>query len=69
MFEELSFLHPLRGYQKEIIDLAHEKLSLGERELNIVAPPGAGKTIIGLQLICDLKIKTLVLCPSTTMKN
>lgn len=69
MFEELSFLHPLRGYQKEIIDLAHEKLALGERELNIVAPPGAGKTIIGLQLICDLKIKTLVLCPSTTIQN
>lgn len=69
MFEELSFLHPLRGYQKEIIDLAHQKLALGERELNIVAPPGAGKTIIGLQLICDLKIKTLVLCPNTTIQN
>ncbi len=69
MFEELSFLHPLRGYQQEIIELAHQKLGAGERELNIVAPPGAGKTIIGLQLICDLKIKTLVLCPNTTIQN
>ncbi|MDX2105970.1 MAG: DEAD/DEAH box helicase family protein [Candidatus Melainabacteria bacterium] len=69
MFDELSFLHPLRGYQKEIIELAHQKLNAGERELNIVAPPGAGKTIIGLQLICDLKIKTLVLCPNTTIQN
>jgi len=69
MFDELSFLHPLRGYQKEIIELAHQKIGAGERELNIVAPPGAGKTIIGLQLICDLKIKTLVLCPNTTIQN
>ncbi|MCW5821270.1 MAG: DEAD/DEAH box helicase family protein [Cyanobacteria bacterium TGS_CYA1] len=69
MFDELSFLHPLRGYQEEIIELAHQKLNAGERELNIVAPPGAGKTIIGLQLICDFKIKTLVLCPNTTIQN
>lgn len=68
-FDQLRFLHPLRGYQKEIIELVHTKLAQGERELNIVAPPGAGKTIIGLQLICDLKIKTLVLCPNTTIQN
>ena len=68
-FDQLRFLHPLRGYQKEIIELVHTKIADGERELNIVAPPGAGKTIIGLQLICDLKIRTLVLCPNTTIQN
>ena len=70
---ELRFQYPLRRYQQEIIELVNIKLERGERELHIVAPPGAGKTIIGLQIIsqlnCKLDCPSLVLCPNTTIQS
>lgn len=66
--EGLRFGHPFRKYQQEIIELVKIKLEKGERQLHIVAPPGAGKTIIGLQLITELKVPALVVCPTTTIQ-
>ncbi|HEY9791003.1 MAG TPA: DEAD/DEAH box helicase family protein, partial [Candidatus Obscuribacterales bacterium] len=66
--EPLRFRYPFRGYQKEIIELVKLKLERGERQLHIVAPPGAGKTIIGLQLITEFKQPALVVCPTTTIQ-
>lgn len=66
---ELSFRYPLRKYQKEILELVNIKLERGERELHIVAPPGAGKTIMGLQIISQLKCNSLILCPNTTIQS
>lgn len=66
---ELSFRYPLRRYQKEILELVKIKMERGERELHIVAPPGAGKTIIGLQLISTLKVPALILAPNTTIQS
>jgi superfamily II DNA or RNA helicase len=60
---------PLRKYQQDIIDLCNTKLASGERELHIVAPPGSGKTIIGLQIVSQFKCPTLVLCPNTTIQS
>ncbi len=65
----LQFRYPLRRYQKEIIELVNLKLERGEKELHIVAPPGAGKTIIGLQIISQFKCNSLVLCPNTTIQS
>lgn len=67
--EQLEFRYPLRRYQKEIIELVNLKLERGERELHIVAPPGAGKTIMGLQIISQLKCNSLILCPNTTIQS
>ncbi len=66
---QLCFRYPLRRYQKEIIELVNLKLERGEKELHIVAPPGAGKTIIGLQIISQFKCNSLVLCPNTTIQS
>ncbi len=66
---ELSFRHPLRRYQQEILELVKIKMERGERQLHIVAPPGAGKTIIGLQLISTLKVPALILAPNTTIQS
>src|SRR5271170_121116 len=66
---QLSFRYPLRRYQKEIIELVNLKLERGERELHIVAPPGAGKTILGLQIISQFKCNSLILCPNTTIQS
>lgn len=67
--ENLRFRHPLRRYQQEIIELTNIKLERGERQIHIVAPPGAGKTIIGLQLSAQLKQNTLIISPTTTIQS
>ncbi|MBA3859714.1 MAG: hypothetical protein C0507_22635 [Cyanobacteria bacterium PR.3.49] len=66
---ELCFCYPLRRYQQEILELVKIKMERGERQLHIVAPPGAGKTIIGLQLISTLKVPALILAPNTTIQS
>ncbi len=69
LLTELNFRYPLRKYQTEILDLVHRKIKDGEREIHIVAPPGAGKTIIGLQLISTFKCASLILSPNTTIQS
>lgn len=66
--EGMCFRFPLRRYQQEILELVKLKIERGERQLHLVAPPGAGKTIIGLQLITQLKHNALVVCPTTTIQ-
>ncbi len=67
-FEGMQFRFPLRKYQQEILELTRRKLERGERALHIVAPPGAGKTIIGLQIVCELKEPALIISPTTTIQ-
>ncbi|HEY9731297.1 MAG TPA: DEAD/DEAH box helicase family protein [Drouetiella sp.] len=69
LLAELNFRFPLRKYQKEILDLVHKKIEDGEQEIHIVAPPGSGKTIIGLQLISTFKCPSLILSPNTTIQS
>ena len=59
----------MRGYQKEILDLVSNKFNSGAKEIHIVAPPGAGKTIIGLQILTQLKKPGLILSPNTTIQS
>lgn len=70
---DLQFRYPLRRYQREILDLVKTKLAAGDRQLHIVAPPGAGKTIIGLQIIAELNKEGncpgLILSPNTTIQS
>lgn len=69
LFEAMHFQFPLRKYQSEILDLVQTKLANGEKQLHIVAPPGAGKTIIGLQIISMFKQNSLILSPNTTIQS
>lgn len=65
----MQFQFPLRRYQTEILGLVDQKLAKGENRMHIVAPPGAGKTILGLQIISQFKRPSLVLCPNTTIQS
>lgn len=49
MFEAIEFNGTFRSYQQEILDRADEYLA--DKKINIVAAPGSGKTILGLELI------------------
>lgn len=65
-FEKVSFRGSFRSYQQSIIDESSAYLDDGK--INIVAAPGSGKTVLGLELIRKLGLNALVLSPTVTIK-
>lgn len=63
----IAFKHPWRSYQQRILDqLDH---FLRNRHLHLVAPPGSGKTVLGLEIMVRLNEPTLILAPTLTIKT
>ncbi len=67
MFENLYFHGKFRTYQQKILDDANQYLRDGR--IHIVAAPGSGKTILGLELIRRLHAPCIILSPTTTIRN
>ncbi|WP_019949087.1 DEAD/DEAH box helicase family protein [Hymenobacter aerophilus] len=63
----VQFKYPWRGYQQRILDelSAH----LANDHLHVVAPPGSGKTVLGLEVLCRLGQPALVLAPTLTIRD
>lgn len=57
----------LRAFQQRIID--NSDLFLKDDHMHIVAPPGSGKTIIGVEMIKKVNQPTLILVPTLILKN
>lgn len=66
-FDNIKFKGTFRIYQQRILDNAGKYLR--DKKLNIVAAPGSGKTILGLEFICRLKAPCLILSPTTTIRE
>jgi superfamily II DNA or RNA helicase len=66
MFSSLSFRYPFRKYQRMI--LAEMEVGQEDRRYHIVAPPGSGKTIVGLELIRRFDAPAIVFAPTTTIQ-
>ena len=64
---DLRFIHPWRAYQQRVLDDLAEHTT--DDHLHVVAAPGAGKTVLGLEVVRRLNRKTLVLAPSLTVRN
>lgn len=47
-FPRVKFRGKLRPAQKDAVRVIHKQIKRGERRRHIVAPPGAGKTVLGL---------------------
>ncbi|MGZ9586706.1 DEAD/DEAH box helicase family protein [Paenibacillus marinisediminis] len=63
----ISFRHSWRSYQKRILDeLDHH---LDNRHLHLVAPPGSGKTVLGLEVMLRVNGPTFIVAPTLTIKN
>ena len=63
----LRFQHPWRSYQQRVLDtLEHH---LGDRKLHVVAAPGAGKTVLGLEVMRRLGARTVILAPSIVIRD
>ena len=67
MFENLKFEGTWRSYQQKVLDNLQRHLS--DKKLHIVAAPGAGKTILGLEVIRRIGKACLILAPTITIKN
>tara|TARA_X000001036_G_scaffold30391_3_gene25015 strand:- start:14485 stop:17268 length:2784 start_codon:yes stop_codon:yes gene_type:complete len=68
-FGEIRFSGTLRPSQSAASDIIKKQLSQGEKQLHIVAPPGSGKTILGLYVWSDLvRRPALVLSPNSAIQ-
>lgn len=67
LFQDLKFIFSWRNYQQRFLDAISDHLT--DNHLHVIAPPGSGKTILGLELTKRLGKKTLVLTPTLTIRN
>lgn len=65
-FEGITFQGTFRPYQQRVLDNSKEYLK--NNKIHIVAAPGSGKTILGLELIRRLGSPCLVLSPTNTIR-
>lgn len=63
----LAFKYPWRSYQKKVLDQLESHLR--DNKLHVVAPPGSGKTVLGLEVMIRLNQPTLILAPTLAVKN
>ncbi|MBA6151836.1 DEAD/DEAH box helicase family protein [Gelidibacter maritimus] len=66
-FRDLQFVFTWRNYQQILLENFERHLS--DRHFHVVAPPGSGKTILGIEIIRKIGKKTLVLAPTLTIRN
>jgi len=68
-FGNIGFSETLRPSQLAASEIIKRQLEAGEKQLHIVAPPGSGKTILGLHVWADLvRRPALVLSPNSAIQ-
>jgi superfamily II DNA or RNA helicase len=65
--QQMNFRFAWRPYQKRVIDAMTEHLD--DRRLHVVAAPGSGKTILGLEAVRQIGKPTLILSPTLTIRD
>ena len=68
LFDELSFGGEWRRYQKAAIAAFERDRAAGARRTHIVAPPGSGKTLLGVELVRRVGRRALVLTPNSAVQ-
>jgi len=68
-FSTWQFQGTWRGYQTLCLDAFEDDRAHGHHQTLIVAPPGSGKTVVGLEIVRRLEMPALVLCPSQTIQR
>jgi len=65
--KEIKFISSWRKYQQRVLD--HLDDYIANRHLHIIAPPGSGKTVLGLEVAIRLNKPTLILAPTIAIRN
>lgn len=66
VFSRVTFRGKFRSYQQSVLDEAPQYLADGQ--IHIVAAPGSGKTVLGLELLRQAGAPTLILSPTVTVR-
>jgi superfamily II DNA or RNA helicase len=67
--DPLSFRGTWRHYQQLALEAFDRDVAHGRWRTHIVAPPGSGKTLLGVEIIRRLGIRALVLVPNTAVQS
>jgi superfamily II DNA or RNA helicase len=65
--KELKFKYAWRSYQERV--LKQLEYHLNDQKLHVIAPPGSGKTVLGLEVIRRLNKPALILSPTITIRE
>lgn len=65
--KDIKFKFPWRKYQARVFEELQEHLN--DNHLHIIAPPGSGKTILGLEVAIRLNKPTLIFAPTIAIRN
>ena len=65
--EGIAFQFPWRDYQARVLKDLDSHLS--DERLHVVAAPGSGKTVLGLEVMLRLNKPTLILAPTLAIRN
>lgn len=65
--QDIKFKYPFRDYQQEALTMLNRYIH--DKKLHIVAAPGAGKTILALELLLRIGNRALVLVPTIAIKE
>ncbi len=68
-FETWRLRGSWRRYQADCLDAFEADRTAGRHQTLLIAPPGSGKTIIGLEIVRRLGVPALVLCPSQVIRD
>ncbi|MHC4915978.1 MAG: DEAD/DEAH box helicase family protein [Planctomycetota bacterium] len=69
-FPAMRFRSRLRPSQAEAVEIARRQLSAGGKRIHIVAPPGSGKTVLGLYLWAEvIRRPAVVLSPNSAIQS
>ncbi len=64
---DVRFRKPWRHYQQRVLDELQDHLE--DRHLHIIAAPGSGKTVLGLEVMRRLNRPTLILAPTIAIRD
>src|SRR5262245_45543501 len=65
----LAFQSEWRRYQRLALEAFERDREEGRRRTHIVAPPGAGKTLVGMEIVGRLGVPALVLAPNSAVQG
>lgn len=65
--QDITFKYPWRTYQERVLDELDRHLD--DNHLHVIAPPGSGKTVLGLEVMLRLNKPTLILAPTIAIRN
>lgn len=63
----IKFKYSWRKYQQRVLDDLQDHLH--DQHLHVIAPPGSGKTVLGLEVALRLNKPTLILAPTIAIRN